>query len=194
MRLRPLACTLVFALLAGCASVQPVLTLEAAADPGSAYVAGLFTRMKSRGFAFVIRAVDGGAEYLMPLGEDGALPSAVNDQSVAIKLPPGKYVVTQWITYATMTKEVMSRRPISNPVLGQAFVVQAGSVTHLGSYDVSQFIQYGYPTINTQLKIQPRRASTVLVQEAFAAAYPKLAKQPFRCLLCTDTVGLGAAP
>ncbi|MGM9480573.1 hypothetical protein ACS5PN_05200 [Roseateles sp. NT4] len=170
------------------------MTPEAAVDPNSGYVAGLFTRMKARGFAFVIRAADGGAEYLMPLGEDGNWPTAVNDQSVVIKLPPGKYTITQWITYATLTKEVMSRRPIANPVLGQPFTVNAGCVTHLGSYDVTQYIQNGFPTTTTHLRIQPRRATEAAVKQTFGAAYPNLSKQAFRCLLCSDTAQLMLAP
>lgn len=194
MQRRYISCALIAAaILSGCASVQPVLTPAAAADPNAGYVAGLFSRMKSRGYAFVVRAEQGGAEYNMPLGEDSSLPTAVDRQSVAIKLPPGTYTVTHWITYATLTKEVMSRRAITNSVLSQPFVVKAGSVTHLGSHDVSEYVQNGYPTITTHMRIQPRRATQAEVQEAFAVTYPNLAKQPFRCVLCTDTVVLTPA-
>ena len=79
MSFRVFVCALVAACLTGCASVQPVLAPTAAADPNAGYVAGLFTRMKSRGYAFVVRATEGGAEYVMPLGEDASLPKQVTD-------------------------------------------------------------------------------------------------------------------
>ena len=194
MQLRHIACTLTFAILSGCASVQPVLAPTATVDPSTGYVAGLFSRMKARGYAFVVRSVEGGVEYNMSLGEDSNWPTAVNDQSVAIKLPPGTYTVSHWITYGTLTKEIVSRNAIANPVLSQPFTVKAGNVTHLGSYEVSEYIQHGYPTTTTHMRIRPRRATQVEVQEAFAAVYPNLAKQPFRCVLCTDTVGLTRTP
>lgn len=191
MSFRVFVCALVAACLTGCASVQPVLAPTAAADPNAGYVAGLFTRMKSRGYAFVVRATEGGAEYVMPLGEDASLPKQVTDQTVAIKLPPGTYTVSQWITYATLTKEIMSRKPITGSVLSRPFAVKAGSVVHLGSYDVSEYTQAGYPTITTYMRIQPRRFSEAEVRQAFVAMYPNLAAQAFRCVLCTDTVGAG---
>ena len=194
MQLRHIACTLTFAILSGCASVQPVLAPTATVDPSTGYVAGLFSRMKARGYAFVVRSVEGGAEYNMPLGEDSSWPTGVDDQSVAIKLPPGTYTVSHWITYATLTKEIMSRKPITGSALSQPFAVKAGSVTHLGSYEVSEYVQRGYPTTTTHMRIQPRRATQGQVQEAFAAAYPNLAKQSFHCVLCLDTVGLAPTP
>jgi hypothetical protein len=194
MQFQRLAYAFLFALLSGCASVQPVLAPTAAVDPGAGYVAGLFSRMKARGYAFVIRSFDGSAEYNMPLGEDSNWPTAVTDQSVVIKLPPGTYTVSQWITYATLTKEVMSRRPMSNPVLTQPFTVNAGSVTHLGSYDIFQHVQHSYPMTTTHMRLQARRATLSQVQEALAATYPHLAKLPVHCLLCLNAGGIAPTP
>jgi hypothetical protein len=187
MPFRSMVAVLALAGLVGCASVQPVLVPSAAADPGAGYVAGLFTRMKARGYAFVVRATEGGAEYVMPLGEDSRLPTQVTDQTVAIKLPPGTYTVSQWITYATLTREIMSRKAITGSVLSQPFTVKAGTVVHLGSFDVSEYTS-GYPA-TTYMRIQPRRFSEAEVRQAFAATYPNLTSQAFRCILCTDTVG-----
>ena len=82
--------------VSGCASVQPVLAPTASVDASSGYVAGQFTRMKARGFAFVVKGVDDGREFTMPLGEDSSMPSEAKDQTVAIKVPPGTYAVVQW--------------------------------------------------------------------------------------------------
>ena len=177
------------AILAGCANVQPVLSVDAALDPAAGYVSGQFSRMKTRGFAFVIKAVDGGAEFVMPLGEDSSVPTAVKLQTVAIKLPPGRYTVSQWITYATLTKEVMSRKAVSGTALDTPFEIRPGSVLHLGSYEVSTENQSSYPRVVHYLQILPLPATEAQVQNAFALAYPKLANQSFKCLMCVDTVG-----
>ena len=145
--------------------------------------------MKARGFAFVVKGVDDGREFTMPLGEDSSMPSEAKDQTVAIKVPPGTYAVVQWITYATLTKEVLSRKAVTDSILNKPFAVRAGGVVHLGSYDVSQSVQPGFPVTTTYLRIQPRRFTQAEVHKAFAATYPNLADGPFRCVLCTDTMG-----
>lgn len=183
---------LLLGILAGCANVQPVVATHSAADAGAGYVAGHFTRMKGRAFAFVLKA-DDGREFTMPLGEDSTLPTEVKDQTVAIKVPPGQYTVVRWITYATLTREVTSRQPIgSTSVLGRPFAVQPAGVIHLGSYDLSHYTQGGYPVITTHLRIQPRRATQSQLQRAFAETYPNLAALPLRCVLCASLAGPGS--
>ena len=193
MRYFSLTVLLTLSLLAGCASIAPVLSQKEAADTGSGYLSGLFTRMKSRGFAFVVKDTNTGREFSMPLGEDSVLPTETRDQTVAIKLPPGRYEVTQWITYATMTREIMSRKPVTNPILSQPFEITAGGVVHLGSYDISQSVYSSYPGITTSLRIQPRPFSQADVKKAFSETYPNLNSLQFRCILCTDTVGLNSS-
>lgn len=183
------AALLALAGLSGCSTVQPVLSSSATADPAAGYVAGLFSRTWGRGYGFVVRSVDGGAEFVMPLGQDTSLPTSVPEQTVAVRIPPGRYTVSDWITYATMTKEVMSRKPVTNPALSQPFEVKAGAVVHLGGHDVSQENTTSYPRTTTHMRIAPRRLSEADVRQAFQASYPNLATLPFRCVLCTDTVG-----
>ncbi|MBC8023914.1 MAG: hypothetical protein H7Y14_12385 [Burkholderiales bacterium] len=172
-------------LLAGCANVQPVLAPTAAVDPASAYLAGTFTRMKGRGFAFVVRPVGQEVEYMMSLGEDTNLPTAVTDQTVAIKLPPGTYTVAQWVTYNPLSKEITTRRAITNSVLNQPFTVKGGTVVHLGRYDVSQYNQREGLNTMIHFRVQPRVGTTAEMQAALARAYPNLAARPFQCVLCT---------
>lgn len=176
--------------LNGCTTVaiQPVLPPTAVADAQSGYVAGQFSRTKGRGFAFIVRSTDGKAEYTLPLGEDSTFPTDVNDQTVAMKLPPGWYTVSAWITYATLTKEVMSRKPITDSPLSEPFSVRAGAVVHLGSYNVTTYTESAYPSVNTFLRITPRRLTEAEVQTSFKAAYPQFAAMPFQCVLCMDTV------
>lgn len=173
--------------LAGCANVQPVLKADAKFDPQSGYVAGQFTRMKTAGFAFVVKHSDG-REFTMPLGEDSQLPTEVKNQTVAIQVPPGTYTIGSWITYATMTKEIISRNTVTNPVLNKPFEVKPGHVVHLGSYLLSTSQGGGYPTVRYEMRIQPRPASQQTLQTALDLAYPQLAGQPLRCVLCLDGV------
>ncbi|HIV73384.1 MAG TPA: hypothetical protein H9903_20795 [Candidatus Aquabacterium excrementipullorum] len=182
-----LSVTLV-ACLAGCANVQPVLAPTVAADPASGYVAGLFTKMKIQGYAFVVRPVGGSGEYVMPLGEDSALPKELSGQTVAIKLPPGTYTVAQWITYATLTKEISSRNAITGALRDRSFEIKPGTVTHLGSFDIWETKEATPRGLLTRMRIQPLPFSQAEVRKAFAATYPNLASQPLRCVLCTDTI------
>lgn len=174
--------------MGGCASIHPALPSTAKADASIGYVAGQFTRIKSRGYAFVLRSMDSGKEFVMALGEDTSIPSEVRDQTVAIPVPPGTYAVVQWITYATMTKEVSSRQSVTNEQLSKPFTVGPGQVVHLGSHDISEASQRNYPNFSWQYRIQPRPVSEGAVKQAFAQGYPNLAGQPFRCHLCVDTV------
>lgn len=184
-------------LLSGCASITPVVSQTATADASSGYVAGLFTRPKPRGFAFEnnrhyafeVKELSDGRRFMMPLGEESILPTEIKDQTVAIKLPPGRYTVFQWITYDPLTKEILSTKPIIGSALSKPFDVTAGSVVHLGGYDLSQSVRIG----STLLQIKPRRFSQAEVQKAFGDTYPNLASQAFRCVLCADTVGLPAS-
>lgn len=66
---RPLLLGLVM-IFTGCANIQPVLLSFAPFDQKTGYIAGIFTRPKIQGYAFVIKAIDSGVEYNLPLGED----------------------------------------------------------------------------------------------------------------------------
>lgn len=195
MLLRVLAGALLLAALTGCANVQPVLVATAAPDPAAGYVAGLFNRTKGRGYAFIVRATEGKAEFTMSLGEDASLPKEVKDQTVAIKIPPGTYTVAEWISYDPMFKEVTSRRPMSaTSPLSKPFDVKVGTVAHLGAFDVSESTQASYPRISTYMRIQPKPFTEAKVREAFAATYPNLASLELHCILCLDTIPLPGRP
>lgn len=96
-----------------------------------------------------------------------------------------------------MTKEIMTRTSITDSPLTQPFVIKAGDVVHLGGYDVSQTMGADVDTttttshwimLTTDMKIAPRPFSQAEVQRVFAVAYPNFASQPFRCILCADTI------
>ena len=168
------------ALAAGCAQIQPVVTPTSAADPNAAYITGTFTRTSMRGFAFAIRNQDG-KEYFMSLGEDRKTPTDVEEQTVAIQVPPGTYAVMHWVAYDTSTKAVEMRRPVDNVVLAKAFTVRAGDVVHLGEFDVQQVkrADTSYYSIKPAYVASKEEART-----SVAKAYPNLASRPFQCLVC----------
>lgn len=189
MSLRRLFCACALAIVSACANVQPNLAFEAAPDPQSGYVASQFNKSNYNNYALVIRALDGGQEYVMALGEDSVRLKRLRGQSVAIKLPPGPYVVSDWMLYRTGTHEIIMRKPVgAMSVLSTPFNISAGSVTHLGVYD----LLHGERRLNATLMRSIRQIKPVpLVQSAveadFKRAYPKLAGLAFRCVFCVDT-------
>src|SRR5262249_32817657 len=136
-RILRFAAAALLAALAGCADIQPVVAPSSALDPNAAYISGTFTHAKVKGFAFVLRSGEG-KEYLMSLGEDAKVRTEIEDQVVAIKVPPGTYAVTHWINYAPASKAVEMRMPIENKVLSKPFSVKAGEVVHLGVFDIAE--------------------------------------------------------
>lgn len=184
--------TPIFALLSGCAGLSPTLPPTVEAEPGAAYISGLFNRAKGANFAFVIRSVDGKVEYVMPMGEDNSLPTPIVNSTIAVKVTPGMYSISQWITYATMTKDVITRRSIENSSFSKPFYVAGGSVTHLGSFSIGSTTSIGgfdgyWHKILFDARIRPDSATTQEVRSAFIKSYPRLDTQPFICLFCSDS-------
>lgn len=182
LRLPALALTALLA--SGCAVIQPVLPAAAAPDATAAYVAGAFTRVSSGGFAFIARNADTGEEYALPLGADTPFPTDVDNQVVAIKVPPGRYAITQWITYATLTKERITKSNVTNAVLSEPFTVAPGSVAYLGNYSVTT-TRSG---LSSYFRISPKTVTSADAHAAFVKAYPGFQSQSFTCKLCIDTL------
>lgn len=178
--------------LAGCASIAPTVAASADPDADAAHIAGVFSRNKGINFGLVIRSADGQHEYVMPMGEDSSVPTKVRDSSIAIKVPPGVYTVSEWITYATLNKWVNSRKPIANHVLGKPFRVAPGAVVLLGHFDAySATTPVGWGgtgiRIREEMQFIPLETNSGTLQGIFAQAYPKLAQRSLTCLLCADT-------
>ncbi|QNA90446.1 hypothetical protein G4G28_21630 [Massilia sp. Dwa41.01b] len=174
-------------LLTGCVSLTPTLAPTAQPEANAGYVAGQFSRNKGMNFALVLRAADSQEEYVMPMGADSSLPTEVVRSPIAIKVRPGTYTITQWLTYATLTKEVISRQPIQSSPLAKPFTVAAGAVTHLGNFRVISNKSATFGGVQFDMRILPDLLSEPEMKEDFAAAYPNLASQPVRCVYCTDT-------
>ena len=174
------ALVFVLALLTGCAAIEPALKPGMAPEPEAAYVSGKFTRSNSGGFAFVLVNQSTGTEYRMSLGEDTMFPKNVRNQVVTVKVPPGRYAVTQWFTYSTLTKERSGMHAVMNPGLSTPFMLTSGSVVFLGNYAAETEIK---GTL-IHWTIKPRIASEDQARYDFGEAYPLLAKLNFVCLVC----------
>lgn len=180
------------AALAGCASIAP--TVDASTRPGAddAHIGGVFSRNKGNNFGFVIRSADGKHEYVMPMGEDTSLPTEVRNSSVAIKVQPGVYTVSEWMTYATQDKRVVSRKPVGDHILAKPFRVAPGALVLLGHFDARSAatpVIVGGTSLGIREEMQfiPLETASVTLQAVFAKAYPGFAQRAFTCLLCADT-------
>jgi hypothetical protein len=186
MKRHSLFCILFFIVtLSGCVSIEPKYAPTAPPQKEFSYVAGKFTRTHSGGFAFILRNADSGIEYPMSLGEDTALPSDGFDQVVAIKVPPGKYVVSDWVTYGTLTKERSKKHPIKDSILNVPFTIEAGSVMFLGNYSANTSVTRGYPAGTINYSITPSVAIYRDSRDAFLKAYPLFNGSAFKCLSCS---------
>jgi hypothetical protein len=174
-----------FAIFGGCAFIQPVVGATATPESTFGYVTGTFTRDGGGGIAFVLRNKQTGEEFSMPLGEDSALPKSVKDQIISIKVPPGSYAVTEWFTYATLTKERGKKNAITNQYLATPFTVDPGSVVYVGNYSVSTARTYSYPTTYIRTTITPKSIKSIEAREAFLKAYPSFGSNAFSCRFCT---------
>src|SRR5689334_19373820 len=158
--------------LSGCASIEPSLKSTVKPDPLSGYIAGSFTRRHSGGFAFSIENIKTNREYAFSLGEDTALPSDVNKQVLAIKIPPGRYQVSSWFTYGTLNKAKNGTFAITNPHLAKPFEVSANSVVYLGDFVASTVDSYDNRYSSISWSIEPIPLDFKQAVNDFHRAYP----------------------
>jgi hypothetical protein len=166
--------------LTGCVQVAAVEKHDAQPDPSSGYVAGMFSREALSGVAFVVRNEASGKEYNLPLGEDTTMPRAVEGEVVAIRLPPGQYEVPAWVAYATVTKERMLRKDVTNLFLSAPFEVRSNTVTFLGKFRLTG----GNDLYRLIWRITPEPIRSAAAHEAFGKTYPALDALTFACRLC----------
>jgi hypothetical protein len=168
-RLAPLL--LALPLAAGCVFVSPRPRISSGAPPSdsSGYVGGLFSKDTFVGFGFVVRN-----EKTL---EDHVL--ALEDKQIGlIALPPGRYRVASWVTWA-LTGEQLTKRD-APAALGRSFDVAAGQVVLLGRWSADRQMGFG---INTY-SIAAGEITEAEAVKAFRGAYPRFSEAPVRCLLC----------
>ena len=190
-RLAPSA--LAFLVVSGCANLQPSLPSGAEVDLSSGYVSAQFSTTRAANVALSIRSLDSAQAYRVALGNARLLPVALHNETVAIKLPPGKYVIDPLFAYTMLTTEGIAGGSPGRSALATPFTVNAGAVTHLGGYALLEKARpraagsTGYQVISVPL-------FKVIARTHFALSYPNLASQAFSCVPCSDGVGRGTPP
>jgi len=166
--------------LFGCANLQPVVAKSSKQEAISGYVTGYFSRVGHDGFAFILTNVTTKTEYAMPLGE--------KDKVAAIKVPPGLYKVSHWMTYEILSNDKLSKRPVSNSELSNLFTVEPGSVIYLGNFSLtSTWVPELYKS-TSHWEIKPTSVTLKEAQTAFQSAYPAFSGYTFECILCVETL------
>lgn len=219
MKLRLILSAMLIAFLSGCAALQPVLNSASEADADAGYVAVLSQqKLTEFGYALVLDSSDGKARYNLPLSDVYTQVTLGKPTTRVIKIPPGTYAVTEWITYMSPAtyrwgnqsllmvqwfekvigeKEVITRRKITNEHFKRSFTLEPGQVAHLGSFEMSEkktcLSRYCHQE-STEFRLEPQLATQVQVQKALAVDYPHLVNLPVRCLLCSDTVEFETKP
>jgi hypothetical protein len=170
--------------VAGCASLQPSVPTDAKPKASAGYIAGTFEKTNSRGFAFVVRNIETGAEYNMSFGNDTVLPSSAAPQVTAIEVPPGRYDVKQWMTYIVLTKEISAKSPMTNRYLALPFDVGADSVLYLGNFSANTTHTFHGFGGTEHWTINPETVSLEEARGAFLKRYPAFTNRAFVCHLC----------
>lgn len=170
--------------LAACASVQPPIAKSSPMEPGAAYVGGVFSQVERYAFAFTLKNLGTGQEYGMALGDAsisrGSQPRW--DEVVAIKLPPGRYQITHWMTYIPLTKERTSHSEVPRSALTEPFDLKAGEIRFLGNFASSTSVDGR----KVRSSITQRPISSARARQVFLAAYPSFSEGRFDCPLCQD--------
>jgi TPR repeat protein len=177
-----LAAVLSAVLLAtGCVTAEKRVPKSAAPDPGSGYVGGIFSKDTVAGFGFGLRDLGTQREYVL----------AFDSKDVSlIAVPPGKYRVAYWITFAALTHEKLTKKdfPANHP-LGRTFEVGPGQVILVGKWSAERELWLGGNTY----RIVPAPISESEALAAFRAEYPGFGPAPAACLLCAQPRPAGPA-
>ncbi len=177
-----------------CAACSPVRVTpfeghDVKPDDSFGLVSGIFSRKKSSDVAFVVRNATTGSEYILSFGEDTRMPQDITNEMVAIRVPPGRYAVTEWVTFATITKDKLTRKAVTNPYVFKEFDVGAGTVVFLGKYAVegSSGMSNAF-TSYLAWEIHPLPITSEEARQRFVQTYPAFVESAFSCLVCADTV------
>ena len=193
MFFRVVPCALALFVVTGCANVQPSLPSGAKIDWNSGYVSAQFSTARAANFGLAIRSLDSERNYSVAVGHARLAPVALQNETVAIKLPPGRYVIDQLFAYTAWATEAIAGVSPGSVALATPFIVKAGTVTHLGGYEL---LEEGRPRAagwaGGQIVSVP--LFKVIARSHFALSYPNLAGQAFTCLPCSDGAGGGPPP
>lgn len=194
-RLRPPLLTLCAAAALSACTTVPFDQLQQPTgkpDPAKGYVAAQVTREEwSTGYAVVLRNQQNDQKIMVPLGRSHkGVMEATKDQVQLMAVPPGRYAVEQWYTYAGLTGEYNEKRAnkVTWPVLTEPFDVAAGQVVFLAKWDLKTTrTPSGYNQILINYLMRPQPITSGESKTLVADSHPAWAGAPFECLGCSDT-------
>ncbi len=154
---------------AACVSVKPSLPKDSSPVADSGYVGALCKKETIAGFGFGL-IDEQNKDHVIPLENDVGL----------VALPPGKYHVGYWTTFALtgerLTKEdVPANHPVARP-----FELRAGQVMVLGRWTADRKMGFGSNTFT----LNPIKMSPADAASAVRAVYRGFADAPVACLTC----------
>jgi hypothetical protein len=171
--------------LTGCVNPEPAIERTAKADPSAGYVAAAFGRYDNDndGFALTVKRQGSDKEFIMPIDPDAKHRKSHATQVLVMKLPPGNYEVTGWVTYV-MGRE-QTRGTVQSADLSKPFVIEAGRVSFLGSFDLlKQYLSLS-PVMTVRWAIETSAIQEAQARDGLATDYPGLAGLHIDCLACS---------
>lgn len=122
------------------ACVSPAALVEPAALPKTetGYVAGVFSASRVASFGFDLINTKTQETTIMPFFTRSYMPSVRPDQFTMISLPAGTYRIRRWVTFATLTNEILTSKNLPQYAGAFEFDVTPGRVTFLGKFEANQ--------------------------------------------------------
>jgi hypothetical protein len=153
----------------GCVTPQPRLARNFTPTATSAYVGALCKKntMARYGFALVDES---NKEYVVPIDDEVGL----------VQIPPGKYRVAYWTTFAFTGERITKSHIPANHPLGRPFDVGPGEVMFLGRWTADRDIGFGTSTF----WLEPAKMTEAEAATAVRTAYPAFAEALVKCLWC----------
>jgi hypothetical protein len=167
-----LALSLVASCVIASAPLQPSLPKSHQPLETSGYVGVISSKDTMVKFGLVLREQQTQREYVVPLPKKGV---------GLIRVPPGKYRVARWATYAALTEEILTEEgvPEGHP-LGDIFDLQAGQVVILGRWSGER----SYRVFWNNYQLSPSFVTEADAVGLLGADYPGFATAGAVCTVC----------
>jgi hypothetical protein len=156
-------------MLTGCVTVQSVLPPSESPKATSAYVAGIFDASGADDYGLGLTSVNGGAEVVLPFADLTKLRNipATQEKMNIVELPPGRYRISSWLTFARFTKEQVARKELPKTD-GFEFDVALGRVRYIGKFSGLT----SHSMFKVHFKITPQRVSRENMALLLEMSYP----------------------